>query len=265
MSSGGAEAMPIALTVSGHYFGISKFLKSCAPRSGFTGRPFTALGASTRSTASVHGWRFRRSYRSEWSTERQHHHGRTCAERLHLRHGRPRDAGRHSGPPPRPNVLERCSTPPHGIRGSRRGKTAPAEDNRHCRLGRASRRPAYEIPHTLKLMNHHDATASSVLPAGCECPEAPDASEGAETAATPDPFVSRGFVPARPEVGPAGGGHDPFAVPGAAAAEPSRSLRSLPLQRDRFREDRDRDADEERRSRPRVDRHPRVDSDARGT
>ncbi len=78
---------------------------------------------------------------------------------------------------------------------------------------------AYEVPHTLKLLNKHSSTAVVVPPPAAGSPR--KVPKQFRTAVAPDPFTAHSFATSDPVVGPAVGGHDPFAHAVSATSSPA--------------------------------------------
>ncbi len=87
---------------------------------------------------------------------------------------------------------------------------------------------AYEVPHTLKLLNHSSSSASSAPPSAASNARARVLPKAFRGASRNDPFAARSLADGDPQVGPAGGGHDPFAAPATQATEPSTASTATP-------------------------------------
>lgn len=86
----------------------------------------------------------------------------------------------------------------------------------------------YEVPKTLKLIRHSGRPTAAVVPhSQIAAPRRtfPKAFRGAAV----DPFVTRNLSDGDPQVGPAVGGHDPFAQPGTPQAQSGSTSSDEPL------------------------------------
>jgi hypothetical protein len=87
---------------------------------------------------------------------------------------------------------------------------------------------AYEVPHTLKLLDHSSSTAAPVatVPAVVKPNVIP---KSLRAGAGRDPFAARSLAGGDPQVGPAIGGRDPFASPATQAAAETSAPPAQPL------------------------------------